>query len=332
MEDFQKEAKIIAQKAASKDGIIAFLKICSENPTLSLPNLLLVYEQCPSAGTVCGKAAWEQLGRKIKTEAVPIKILYPVITPEQAIRYCTVNVYDYASTTGEELQRETGEIAWADRIALITGATWELVSEEALQGGTERGCYDREKNVFYLSRSCAGKQQNQTMIGLYIEYVLCELGIQDRLAKLAVTFVVYEQLGFRAAIARTLFGKLEKLSADEKWEFLQRVWCVSKRVRDDLTGCKLSFEEVAYINSLLVSEEPEEIQQIFEQAARQTDSEEAREDLLLLLEKLMKVKPECRAEIYRKRCQKQLFTYPPMVLEFAEDDFLSRERGNYHAD
>lgn len=331
MEGFQKEAKVIAQKAASREGIIAFLKICSENPTLSLPNLLLVYEQCPSAGTVCGKAAWEQLGRKIKTEAVPVKILYPVITPEE-IRYCTVSVYDYASTTGERLQREPGEIAWADRIALITGATWELVSEEALQGGTERGCYDREKNVFYLSRSCVGKQQNQTMIGLYIEYVLWELGIQDRLVKLAVTFVVYEQLVFRAAIARTLFGKLEKLSADEKWEFLQRVWCVSKRVMDDLTGCKLSFEEVAYINSLMVSEEPEEIWQIFEQAAGQIVNEEVRGDLLLLGEKLLKVKPECLAEIYRKRCQKQLFTYPPMVLEFVEDDFLSRERGNYYAD
>lgn len=331
MQDFQKEAKMIAQKAASRDGIIAFLKICSENRTLSLSNLLLVYKQCPSAGTVCGKAAWEQLGRKIKTGAVPVRILYPVITPEE-IHYCTVSVYDCANTTGEELQREPGEIAWADRIALITGATWELVSEEALQGGVERGCYDREKNVFYLSRSCVGKQQNQTMIGLYIEYVLWELGIQDRLVKLAVTFVVYEHLGFRAAIARTLFGKLEKLSADEKWWFLQRVWCVSKRVMDDLTGCKLSFEEVAYINSLMVSEEPEEIRKIFEQAARQTDSEEVREDLLLLLEKLMKVKPECRAKIYRKRCQKQLYTYPPMVLEFTEDDFLSRERGNYYAD
>ena len=331
MEDFQKEANMIAQKAASREGIIAFLKICSENPTLSLPNLLLVYEQCPSAGTVCGKAAWEQLGRKIKTEAVPVKILYPVITPEE-IHYCTVSVYDYANTTGEELQREPGEIAWADRIALITGATWELVSEEALQGGMERGWYDREKNVFYLSRSCVGKQQNQTIIGLYIEYALWALGIEDRLVKLAVTFVVYEQLGFRAVIARTLFGKLEKLSTDEKREFLQRVWCVSKRVMDDLTGCKLGFEEVAYINSLLVSEEPEEIRQIFEQAAGQIVNEEVREDLLLLGEKLLKVKPECLAEIYRKRCQKQLFTYPPMVLEFTEDDFLSRERRGYHAD
>lgn len=332
MEDFQKEVKMIAQKAASREGVIAFLKICAENPTLSLPNLLLVYEQCPLAEIVCGKAAWEQMRRKVKTEAVPVKILYPVFTPGQEFHYCTVNVYDYASTTGEELQREPMETAWADRIALITGATWELVSEETLRGGVERGCYDREKNVFYLSRSCVGKQQNQTMIGLYVEYVLWELGIQDRFVKLAVTFVVYEQLGFRAAIARTLFGKLEKLSADEKWEFLQRVCGVSKRVMDDLTGCKLSFDEVAYINSLLVSEEPEEIRQIFEQTAGQIINEEVRADLLLLGEKLLKVKPECRAEIYRKRCQKQLFTYPPMVLEFVEDDFLSRERGSYHAD
>ena len=332
MEDFQKEAKVIAQKAASREGIIAFLKICAENPTLSLPNLLLVYEQCPSAGIVCGKVAWEQMGRKIKAEAVPIKILYPVLVPGQQLLYCTVNVYDYASTTGEELQREPGEMVWADRIALITGATWELVSEEALQDGMERGGYDREKNVFYLSKSCVGKQQDQTMIGLYIEYVLWESGIQDRLVKLAVTFVVYEQLGFRAAIARTLFGKLEKLSADEKLEFLQKVCCVSKRVIDDLTGCRLGFEEVAYINSLLVSEGPEEIRQIFEQAAGQTDNEEVRKDLLLLLEKLMKAKQQCRSEIYRKRCQRQLFTYPPMILEFMEDDFLRRERGSYHAD
>lgn len=331
MEDFEKEVRMIAEKAASREEIITFLKVCAENISLPLQNLLLVYEQKPTAKTVCGKTAWKQLGREVKADAVPIRIRYPIIEPKKDVIYRFVNVYDYDSTEGSDLKLVSDEIVWADRITQLTGATWEMVPEEALKGGLGRGFYDRDKNVFYLSKLCAGEQQEQTILGLYVDYVLLALDVQDKLVRLAVTFVISERLGFRSAIVRILFGKLEKMLVDEKWEFLKRVCYVSKKVLDDLTGYRLSFHEVAFVNSLMVSEDLEEMRRIFEQAAEGVSNEELRRELLVLENKLLKMKHVCRAELYRKRCRMQLFTYPPEVLEFEEEDFLQEERGNYNA-
>ena len=326
MEDLGKRAREVAEKAASKEGLLPFLRVCAENRQLSLVNQLLVYSQNPDAKMVCGKAAWGQVGRSVKAEAVPIRIIFPEISLAQDVKYRAVNVYDYDSTDGKEQTEKKRKIAYADRITQLTGATWEIVPEAAMKDSLDRGHYDSERNIFYLSEMCSGEQQEQTILGLYIDYVLGSVGIQDRLVKLAVSFVVYERFGIKHTIVGVLFGKVGKLTADEKWEFLKRICCVSKKVLDDMEGCTLSFNEIAFVNSLLTTDEPEEIEMIFLQATNLISVEGLREELLLLKEKLLKTSEGYLTKLYKKRCDKQLFTYPPVTLELEEEDYLREER------
>jgi len=329
MEDLEKRAREVTEKAVSREGLLPFLRVCAANKHLSLLNQLLVYEQNPAAKAVCGKAAWGQLGCSVKAEAVPIRILLPEIKPGQDVKYRVVNVYDYDSTDGMEQTEKKRKIAYADRITLLTGATWEMVPEAAMKDSLDRGFYDSERNIFYLSETCSGEQQEQTILGLYIDCVLGSVGIQDRLVKLAVSFVVYERFRIKHTIVGALFGKVGRLTVDEKWEFLKRICCISKRVLDDMEGCTLNFNEIAFANSLLTTDKPEEMERIFAQAADLISNVELKEEVLQLKEKLAKASAGYLTELYKKRCGMQLFTYPPVTLELEDEDYLREERRTF---
>lgn len=87
----------------------------------------------------------------------------------------------------------------------------------------ERGFYKKENDVFYLSDACAKEQHEQIILELYIDYVLIAMENRDGLVRLAVCVVVYEYFGIRHTIVSALFGKLGKMSPEEKWEFLNVV-------------------------------------------------------------------------------------------------------------
>jgi len=331
MEDLVSKAKEIAGNVASREELLPFLRVCAENKHLSLTNQLLVYEQNPEAKTVCGRSAWEQLGRKVKNDAVTIQILFPELKPGQNVEYRVVKVFDYDSTEGSVLKERYGKFALADRITQLTKATWEIVPEAALNDSLDKGFYDKERNVFCLSETCTMEQQEQSVLSLYMEYVSGCIGIQDRLVKMASSFVVYERLGLKHTIVGALFGKVGRLASDEKWEFLKCVWWMSKRVLDDLEGVSLTFNEIAIINSMLTTDVPEEVQRILEQAAEYVMDEELREELGILKEKLMRTREGYLTELYQKRCRMQLFTYPPVLLELEHNDYLREERRNYDA-
>lgn len=331
MEDWENRARKIAEKAAARDGVFPFLRVCVENRNLSLINLLLVFEQNPEAKMVCGKRAWEQLGRTIKADASPIQIILPEILPEQEEKYHVVSVYDYDSTEGKEKKEKQEKIAFADRITQLTGATWELVPEEAMKERLERGFYKEENHVFYLSDACTREQQEQTILELYIDYVLTVMGNNDKLVRLAVCFVVYEYFGVKHTIVSALFGKLGKMNPEEKWKFLSMVWHISKRVLDDLEGYRLTFNETAFLNDLLVTDNPEEMEQIFDQASKSISNEEWKEELLSLKEKLLISEEGFLTELCRRKYQKQLFSYPPVAVEVENTDSLREERRAYDA-
>lgn len=331
MEDFVSRAKEIAGKVASREELLLFLRVCVENMHLSLTNLLLVYEQNPGAKEVCGRAAWEQIGREVKENAVPIRILFPKFNSGHDVEYHAVTVFDYDSTEGKALKKRHGKIAFADRITQLTKATWELVPEAALKDSLKKGFYDKERNTFCLSEVCTGEQQEITVLGLYIDYVFGNMGIQDRLVNMAVSFVVYERFGLKHTIVGALFGKVGKFASDEKWDFLKSVWQLSKTVLDDLEGVSLTFNEIAIINSLMTTDDSEDVQRIMEQAAENVSDEELREEIILLKDKLVRTSKGCLTELYRKRCRMQLFTYPPVLMELENDNYLWEERRNYDA-
>lgn len=331
MEEMVSRAREVAKRAASREEILPFLRLCAANSNLSLLNQLLVYEQCPGAKTVCGKFAWKQLGRTVKKDAVPVQILLPDVSLEKVVGCRVVNVYDYDSTEGASMPEWNKKPAFADRITQITGATWEIVPEAAMKGGLDRGHYDGEKHIFYLAEQGAG-QQEETILGLYVDYVMDSWEHKDMLVKFAVTFLLYERYGLKHTIVSALFGKLGRMTAEEKWAFLKNVRCTYKKMLDDLEGHTLDFNETAFVNSLLVSSESDVVNKVFEQAAEKSGNEELREELLVLKEKLLQTRKGYLEELYRKRCQRQLFSFPPVALEMETVDMFREERLRYGAE
>jgi len=242
-----------------------------------------------------------------------------------------VDVYDYGDTEGAGLVENHRKPDFADRITQITGATWEIVPEAAMKGGLDRGYYNGKKHIFYLAEQGAG-QQEQTILWLYVDYVLAGWEHKNMLVKLAVSFLLYERYGLKHTIVSALFGKLGKMAAKEKWAFLKDVRCTYKKILDDLEGYTLDFNETAFVNSLLVSGEPDVVNKVFEQAAEKAGNEDLREELLVLKEKLLQTREGYLEELYRKRCQRQLFSFPPVALEMEAVDIFREERMRYGAE
>lgn len=80
MADLEGRAMDVVDIASSKDGILTFLNVLVNNPQLSFLNLLLVYEQKPTAKMVCGRKAWEHMGYMFCKDAEPIKLFFLNIT------------------------------------------------------------------------------------------------------------------------------------------------------------------------------------------------------------------------------------------------------------
>lgn len=292
MEEMVNRAKAMAERVASREAILPFLRVCGRNSHLSLLNQLLVYEQCSEAKTVCGKNAWKHLGRTVRANAAAIQILLPDVSMEKPAGYRVVEVYDYGDTEGDGIEENHKKSAFADRITQITGATWEMVPEVAVADKLERGFYDGEKHIFYLAEQGTG-QQEQTILRLYVDYVLDSREHKNMLVKMAVSFLLYERYGLKHTIVSALFGKLGKI---------------------------------------LVSGDAGVVNRVFEQAEEKAGNEDLREELLALKEKLLQTREGYLEELYRKRCQRQLFSFPPVALEMEAVDIFKEERMRYGAE
>lgn len=147
-----------------------------------------------------------------------------------------------------------------------------------------------------------------------------ELVSEDPFVRIAVRLVVFEYFGMKHTIVKALFGRLNRMSMDEKYAFIKEMIEKSRNMLDKLDGCTLSFNETAFLNDLLVSANKSENVQILELAAQSTDNQEWREELANLREKLAKIKAGCLAELYQRKCQRRLFSFPPVRLEMETPD------------
>lgn len=339
MADLESKAMSVVETAASKEGILNFLNVLVNNPHLSFLNLLLVYEQKPTAKMMCGRKAWEQMGHTVCYEAEPIKLLFPHIKEMMSadksvyhVEYRDVSCFDLDSTQGSNSVSKKKQIIFADRITQLTGATWELISEEALRDALVQGFYDEKENIFYLSRNCTTEQQEQVALELYIDYVLAGHGLEDKLLKMAVTYVMNEHYHLKNTIISALFGRLGKFTVDEKSMFLRNVQRVSKQIMDDLDGITLSFNETAFINELLISDGQEDIVKELDYVMDSVDDVHLKEELYALKEKLVRTTPACVAKLYKMKCERKLFTYPSVYLEVDEMAYLRTERSSYYGE
>jgi len=323
MEDLERQIRTLANELITKNTILSVLNTLSQNMHLSHINLLLVAKQRPEASCVCGKNAWRQLEREVKPDAVPIQILFPRI--KESFRYQVVNAYDYDSTEGRQWTDKRILKHPADRITELTGATWEIEQGSAIRDSLEKGFYDKAANIFYLSEGGAAESGHQTILALYVEYVMTQLHLNDKLVGKAVLYVVHTYFGCKSNLVNALFGKLDRISVEEKLLYIKNVQRISRRIIEDLTVDTLNFNEIAFLNELLWGEDIEAACKLVWQAAVSIEQEDIREELTTLAEKLEICERQSFAEICSKKAELKLFTYPPVEVRMRKKDTILEE-------
>ena len=320
--EWEEKIKETAGRAVSRAEILSLLDVLVGNPGLSSWNLLMVYSQNPSARYVCGRKAWEAVGRYVREDAESIALLFPKFRLENGaveVSFQAVRGYGLESTEGKALRMSPGKVSFADRITEKTGAVWELVGADRQQEGYRQGYYDAGRNVFCLAKDCGAGQVPKAALGLYIDYCLFREGEADPLLRFAVSYVLFEHFRFRHTVVGALFGRLTKYSPEEKLDFLCRVRRVAVKIMGDMEGEVLGFNDVAFLNVFLVSPDKDRICGVLERVGTGNCGEELSGELLVLREKLVHAGEGCIRELYERRRTQGLFSCPPVRLEELQD-------------
>ena len=83
-----KELKANIRTITDCENILTYLNVISSNPSLSYLNHLLLFAQGKRTEVVCGRGAWEAMGRKIKENAQMLHIIYPaIVITEEGVPY-----------------------------------------------------------------------------------------------------------------------------------------------------------------------------------------------------------------------------------------------------
>ena len=83
-----KELKANIRTITECENILTYLDVISSNPSLSYLNHLLLFAQGKRTEVVCGRGAWEAMGRKIKENAQMLHIIYPaIVITEEGVPY-----------------------------------------------------------------------------------------------------------------------------------------------------------------------------------------------------------------------------------------------------
>ena len=319
--EWERRVREAARRAVCREEILSLLKVVVSNPGLGCSNVLLVYDKSPDARFVCGRSAWKGMERTVREDADGIMLILPKICRVDGryiLSYLAVRAYGVEETFGRELPVKPQCPSFADRITQRTGATWEIVSADGMQGSVGRGYYDAAQHVFYLVKGCSGEQLAKESLSLYVDYCMLQEGEADRLLSLAVSYVLFEYFQIKHTVVGALFNKLAGVSVEDRMLFLGRVCKMVERILADLEGSVLNFNETAILNDLLVTGEKEEICRLLGQVERDLAGTAAEQEVLGLKEKLSHTRPGCIKRLYELRAGRKLFSYPPVVLEIEQ--------------
>jgi len=354
----------VVNEAVTKEHIMSYLDVVKNNLNLSVLNQAMIYLQKPAAKMVCGKMAWESMGRTVNRDARPIVLFFPEIemtepptefeinnvpqvvgdtnvtmNTKDAVycnNYIPVNTHDFDSTTGDDIPDKENNISFVDTVLEISGGIIEPVDKRALNIGSLpnviEGKYDKEQNIFFISESINtdtdhGKQKfNKTILSLYVDYVFDNFNIKDKLLKYAVMYVLYEHYNFTHSIEKTVFIKLDKKSQNEKVDFINDLQFYTSGITQDFDGYYLNFDETAFINNLLSSSEPEKTYMLFDNAIATVVDDILKDELSHLKEKLTRTVDGYLEDLLSLRLEKKLYTYPPQKLLIDKTDYLRKER------
>ena len=179
--------EIAAKEAVQMDGIRPYLGVVARNPLLSPLNQALLYFQNPKSGLVCGRTAWEAMGREVRVNAVPVTLYVPeIVISGDGVRadYKVVSVFGEEVTEGEYIRNDNIDLV--GRILETMGATTEMIEAEVLVDRFSHGMYDRGRKVFFLEKGSPGETQVRTVAELFVEEMARQREVGDKVLILAV--------------------------------------------------------------------------------------------------------------------------------------------------
>lgn len=356
-----KELKANIRTITDCENILTYLDVISSNPLLSYLNHLLLFAQGKRAEVVCGRGAWEAMGRKIKENAQMLHIIYPaiVITEEGVpykeldkdvidietgiqfmikqtqfdISYLVMGAYAYSDTEGKEIENAAHSINFMDRIAVITQSTTELVDKNFLLG--QMGEYDTETDIFYISKKCPDEKKNEVLVSIFIDYLMHDNKNDDKQLKLAIKYVVLKYFGYDISnINPKLFGLLRKRTDEELITFCRELQYFSWKVINKLQEVPtLNFDETAFVNELFCSDRKDDLYCLFDNVIASIDyadpyglNDDIKEELADLRHKISLLDDENIQEMYIQKQRNNIFTYPAMPIRYDLSNYIERTK------
>lgn len=306
MEKRKNELSSLVEKVFTQENFVLFMKILASNPNMSLENLLFIFRQKPDAKQVCGKNAWLRIGRKINEDSKGIKILIPryLISAGETEIYQETAVFDLESTSGKDLALCRKGISVGSAITKATGIPWEVCDSWTEQS---LGTYDEDNQLFLLSSLCKGDKLTQTELEVCVDYRFRKMEIDNGALKTAIVYTLLERYGISNRLIIFMLNKLRRLSNEEKYDFLNLLVFFVWEIVQMIEGIQLSFQESILVNYYLESIDLQRMREL-EPAYKEWGMEK-------LIDKLENTSEEVIEELLRRRCNRQLFTFPPCNLE-----------------
>ena len=322
--------EIVAKEAVQMDGIRPYLGVVARNPLLSPLNQALLYFQNPKSGLVCGRTAWEAMGREVRADAVPVTLYVPeIVIGGDGVRadYKVVSVFGEEVTVDrgngeghessgrvrEDFSRSpgmTGDFDLVGRILETMGATTEMIEAEVLADRFSHGMYDRERKVFFLEKGSSRETQMRTVAELFVEEMARQREVGDKALILAVKDAVFQRYGVEAEIMNALYAGLDRYGMGEKVGFLVALGRLVMEVVQGIEGRCLSFDETAFVNGMFDTDDKDELVLRCMQGAGNAEDEMLSEELRLFGEKLLYMDGVCVKRLCRMREERRVFSYP----------------------
>lgn len=352
-----KELKSNIRTITECENILTYLDVISSNPSLSYLNHLLLFAQGKRAEVVCGRGAWEAMGRKIKENAQMLHIIYPAIVITEGgvpykeldkdvidietgiqfmikqtqfdIRYLVMGAYAYSDTDGKEIEKATHSINFMDRIAVITQSTMEIVDKAFPLG--QMGEYDTETDIFYISKKCPDEKRNEVLVSIFIDYLMYDNKNNDKQLKLAVKYVVLKYFGYDISnINPKIFGLLRKRGNEELIIFCRELQYFSWKAINELQEIPtLNFDETAFVNELVCSDRKDDLYCLFDNVIASIDyadpyglNDDIKEELVDLRHKISLLDNENIQEMYIQKQRSKIFTYPATPIRYDLTNYL----------
>ena len=313
------------------DDLDSYLSRVAANPGLSCPSQLLLTKYRVPIAPICGKAALQHAGAKVKdTKAFPI--IYPALTithtpvikPNDADTLCSAD-YDviYLLKNGYIVEDEetTTYRNLTNRITEIAGAECKTDITQYKPGRYSK--YDDVAHAFYLSTQCPKDKREAEMIAMYLDYYMARRKITDGLLYRSLQCVIKRHMGIPDDMPDKMINLIRAKSDIDYVDYLmavsRHVWIILNELADIPV---LNFTETAVLNAIALPDRMETAS-VFGRIRVQI-SDVMMQDTVMMLEKKIQLLSDADYDnIYQAKRNKKLYSYPPFAIPYDIKDYCS---------